>query len=125
MNWTKTAPVAVAGGGHPWRRVRWHAVSGSQSPPAGSALARDIALYTVARFALVAVIALVLVLAGVPLLVAVLLALVVALPLSMVLFRSLRGRMAAGLAAARERRNAERSRLRAELRGSGGEAEPR
>ena len=88
-----------------------------QIPPSGSALTRDIALYSGARLALVAVLALLLVLAGVPLLVAVLLALVVALPLSMVLLRSLRIRVNAGMAAAGQRRRSERDRLRNELRG--------
>ena len=92
-----------------------------QSPPeiplSGSALARDVGLYSAARLVLVAVLALILVLAGVPLLVAVLLALVVALPLSMVLFRSLRARVNAGMAAAGERRRSERDRLRNQLRG--------
>jgi len=86
-------------------------------PPAGAALARDVARYTVARLALVAVVAALLVLAGVPLLVSVLLALVVALPLSLVLLRSLRARVAAGMHAAGERRRAERARLRDQLRG--------
>jgi hypothetical protein len=92
-------------------------VGAPQIPPSGSALARDVALYSGARLALVAVLALLLVLAGVPLLVAVLLALVVALPLSMVLLRSLRVRVNAGIAAAGQRRRSERDRLRTELRG--------
>ncbi|MDQ4020090.1 MAG: DUF4229 domain-containing protein [Actinomycetota bacterium] len=91
-------------------------------PLSGSALARDVALYSAARLALVAVLALILVLAGVPLLVAVLLALVVALPLSMVLLRSLRIRVNVGMAAAGARRRAERGRLRNQLRG---EQDPR
>ncbi len=88
-----------------------------QIPPTGSALIRDVALYSAARLALVAVLALLLVLARVPLLVAVLLALVVALPLSMVLLRSLRLRVNAGMAAAGARRRSERERLRNQLRG--------
>lgn len=86
-------------------------------PLSGSALVRDVALYSAARLALVAVLALILVLAGVPLLVAVLLALVVALPLSMVLLRSLRIRVNTGMAAAGARRRSERDRLRNQLRG--------
>lgn len=89
----------------------------SKIPLSGSTLARDVALYSAARLALVAVLALLLVLAGVPLLVAVLLALVVALPLSMVLLRSLRVRVNAGMAAAGARRRSERDRLRNQLRG--------
>lgn len=88
-----------------------------QIPPRRSTLARDIALYSAARLALVTVMALLLVLAGVPLLVAILLALVVALPLSMVLLRSLRVRVSAGMAAAGARRRLERDRLRNQLRG--------
>lgn len=86
-------------------------------PPTGSALVRDVALYSVARLALVAVMALLLVLAGVPLLVAVLLAVVVALPLSMLLLSPLRTRVNAGLAVVAQRRKAERDRLRQQLRG--------
>lgn len=92
----------------------------SQNPPTGSALARDIALYSAARLALVSVVASLLVLAGVPLLVATLLALVVALPLSMVLLRSLRIRVSAGMAVAGARRRSERDRLRSQLRGEQG-----
>jgi hypothetical protein len=88
-----------------------------QTPPTGSTLARDVALYTVARLVMVAAMALILVLAGVPLLVSILIALVVALPLSMVLLGSLRARVNAGLAVVGERRRAERDRLRRQLRG--------
>jgi hypothetical protein len=96
-------------------RVLWGVVS--QITPTGSALTRDLILYSLARVALVALLALLLVLMKVPLLVAVLLALVVALPLSLVLFRSLRLRVAVGMSAVRARRTAERDRLRAQLRG--------
>ncbi|HEU0087266.1 MAG TPA: DUF4229 domain-containing protein [Pseudonocardiaceae bacterium] len=89
----------------------------SAPPPAGSALVRDVAAYSLARLGLVGLLTLLLVLAGVPLLVAALLALVVALPLSLVLMRSLRLRVAAGLHAARARRRVERARLRDQLRG--------
>jgi hypothetical protein len=88
-----------------------------QTPPTGSALVRDVALYTVARLAMVVITALLLVLAGIPLLVSILLALVVALPLSMVLFGSLRARVSAGLTMRAARRRAERDRLRRQLRG--------
>jgi hypothetical protein len=88
-----------------------------QTAPTGSALVRDLVLYTVARLAIVAITALLLVLAGVPLLVSVLLALVVAVPVSMLLFGALRTRVNAGLAAHAARRRAERDRLRQQLRG--------
>jgi Protein of unknown function (DUF4229) len=79
--------------------------------------ARDLALYSAARLALVALPAVLLLLAGVPLLVAVLLAVVVALPLSMVLLGSLQQRVNAGLAVWAQRRRAERDQLRRQLRG--------
>lgn len=88
-----------------------------QIPPTGSVLARDVALYSAARLTLVALTALLLLLAGVPLLVSVLIAVVVALPLSMVLLRSLRSRVNAGLAVVAQRRKAERDRLRRQLHG--------
>ena len=88
----------------------------AHTPPTGATLARDVALYTAARLALIFVLAVVLVLAGVPLLVSILLALVVALPLSMVLLSSLRSRVSAGLAVVAARRRAERDRLRRQLR---------
>jgi hypothetical protein len=86
-------------------------------PARGATLARDVALYTAARLALVAALTLLLVLAGVPLPVSILLALVVALPLSMVLLGSLRSRVNAGLEVVRARRRVERDRLRRQLRG--------
>jgi len=92
-------------------------VASPKTPPTGSALVRDVALYTVARLAMVVVAAMLLVLAGVPLLVSILLALVVALPLSMVLLGSLRTRVNAGLAMQGARRRAERDRPRRQLRG--------
>jgi len=88
-----------------------------QNPPSGRALARDVALYSAARLALVTVTALILLLAGVPLLVSALLAVVLALPLSMVVLGSLRARVNAGLAVVAGRRKAERDRLRQQLHG--------
>ena len=85
-------------------------------PPTGTTLARDVALYTAARLAMVAVITSLLVFAGIPLLVSILIALVVALPLSMLMLGSLRARVNAGLATAGARRRAERDRLRRQLR---------
>jgi len=80
-------------------------------------LARDLARYSAARLALVALPAVLLLLAGVPLLVAVLLAVVVALPVSMVLLGSLQQRVNADLAVWAQRRRAERDQLRRQLRG--------
>ncbi len=80
-------------------------------------LAATVALYTVARLALVAFVTAVLLLAGVPLVIALLVALIVALPLSMVLFRGVRARLDGAVAAARDRRAREREALRAGLRG--------
>jgi Flp pilus assembly protein TadB len=91
-----------------------------QNPPRRPALARDVALYSAARLALVVVTAVLLLLVGVPLLVALLLAVVVALPLSVLLLGSLRARVNAGLAVVGERRRAERERLRHQLRGERG-----
>lgn len=93
------------------------AVGAPHIPPTGRTLVRDVALYSLARLAMVAVLALLLVFAGVPLLVSILLALVVALPLSMLLLASLRARVSAGLALVGARRKAERDRLRRQLRG--------
>lgn len=83
-------------------------------------LAVNLALYLLARFALVAVIAVVLVLFKVPALVAVIIASVVGFPLGLLLFRRLNARVVAGLAVRGERRKAEREKLRAELRGEDG-----
>lgn len=74
---------------------------------------RDLALYTAARIGLLAVLATLLTLAHVPLLIALAVALVLAWPLSIVLFKGLGNRVAAGLAT----RKAQRETLRAELRG--------
>lgn len=121
-----------SGGGGPMRlqwRSRWPpalaelgsvTVGEPRIPHTGAGVARDLALYSAARLALVAVLTVLLVVAGVPLLVAILLAVVVALPLSMVLLSSLRARVNAGLAVIRERRQAERERLRRQLRGDEG-----
>jgi Flp pilus assembly protein TadB len=88
------------------------------APPAvSSGLGRDLALYTLARLALVVVVAVVLVLAGVPLLISVGVGVIAGLPLSMLLLRGLHNRVSAGLAARSAARRAQRARLRAELRG--------
>jgi hypothetical protein len=86
-------------------------------------LARDLVLYTLAR--LVLAVALTAAILGigelvhvrVPLLVAMLFALVIALPLSLFVFKSLRGRVAEGIAAVDEHRRQDKAALRARLRG--------
>lgn len=83
--------------------------------------AADLTLYLLARFGLVALVAAILVLVNVPALVAVIIAMVIGLPLGLLLFRGLAARVTAGLAVRGERRRAEREKLRAELRGEGGE----
>lgn len=80
-------------------------------------LGRYLLLYTLARLSLIAVITVVLVLVGVPLLVSLAVGIIVAFPLSLVLFRGLRNKTTVALAARNSRRDAERERLRAELRG--------
>ena len=85
-------------------------------------LAATVALYTLARLGLLALIAALLLTAGTPLVIALLVALIVALPLSMFVFRGLRTRLDVALAAARARRGEERAALRARLRGE--EPEP-
>lgn len=80
-------------------------------------LGRDLALYVLARFSLVAVVALVLVVAHVPVLIGIAAGLVVGLPISMVVLRGWHQRLAWGLAARSMVRGAARERLRAELRG--------
>jgi hypothetical protein len=80
-------------------------------------LGRDLTLYIVARFALVAVVAAVLTLINVPLLISVAVGLIAGLPLSMVALRGWHARIAVGLAARGMVRRAARDELRAELRG--------
>ncbi|MFF0815860.1 DUF4229 domain-containing protein [Rhodococcus sp. NPDC003318] len=86
-------------------------------------LARDLALYTVARLGLVVVIA-ALILGGsmlvdvdVPLLVALIFAVLIALPLSLVLFKGMRTRVNEGIAQVDEQRRLDREDLRSKLRG--------
>ncbi|WP_223198556.1 DUF4229 domain-containing protein [Solihabitans fulvus] len=81
--------------------------------PSAGHLGRDVAVYTLARFGMIAAAIGVLVLCHVPLLVAFAVAIVVVLPLSLLVLRGLRGRVASGLAARAE----ERAQLRAQLRG--------
>lgn len=84
-------------------------------------LGRDLALYVLARFALVAAVAVVLTLVNVPLLVSVAVGLVIGLPLSLVLLRGWHEKVSAGLAARGMVRRAAREQLRAELRGESGQ----
>lgn len=86
-------------------------------------LARDLALYTVARLGLVVVVA-ALILGGsklvgvdVPLLVALIFAVIIALPLSLVLFKSLRVRVNEQISAVDAQRRRDREDLRSKLRG--------
>jgi hypothetical protein len=80
-------------------------------------LGRDLALYTVARVALVGVVTVLLMLFKVPFLVSLAIALVVGFPLGMLLFRGLNERVTGGLAARGAAKHEERERLRAQLRG--------
>jgi uncharacterized protein DUF4229 len=93
-------------------------------PPVPPHLARDIALYVLARFVLVAVVAFVLSLVNVPPLIAIAVGFVVGLPLSMVLLRGWHERITTGLAARGMARRAARDQLRAELRGEVRSPEP-
>lgn len=77
----------------------------------------DIALYSLARLGLLAVLTALLLLFEVPLLVALAVAVVLAMPLSLFLFGGLRRRVAAGMAERAEQRRQRRERLRAQLRG--------
>jgi hypothetical protein len=90
----------------------------------GSRLVVDVLAYTLARLALVVVLAAVILggahLLGVrnfPLIIALLFAIVVALPLGMWIFAPLRRRANAGIAAIDERRRQDREQLQARLRG--------
>jgi hypothetical protein len=78
---------------------------------------RDLALYVLARFALVAVVAVILTLINVPLLISVAVGLIAGVPLSMLVLRGWHEKVATGLAARGMVRRAAREALRAELRG--------
>ncbi len=93
----------------------------------GRRLARNLALYTLARLVLVVLLTAV-IMAGawvvsvqVPLIVAILFAIVIAMPLSLTLFKGLRGQVNSDIAAVDERRRRDKAQLRARLRG---EADP-
>lgn len=89
----------------------------------GRRLARNLALYTLARLVLVVVVTAVIVLVArlvsvqVPLVVAILFAIIIAMPLSLVLFKGLRARVNEDIAAVDERRRRDKAQLRARLRG--------
>ncbi|AHK33390.1 hypothetical protein OPAG_00581 [Rhodococcus opacus PD630] len=88
-------------------------------------LARDVAIYSIARLLLVVVIGAIilgvaaLVGVAVPLLVAAIFAVLIALPLSLLLFAKLRRRVNEGIAAFDAQRRADQADLRARLRGEG------
>ncbi|MFI9510633.1 DUF4229 domain-containing protein [Nocardia sp. NPDC052566] len=90
---------------------------------AGKRLAGNLALYTLARLALVAAItaAIVgvarLVSVEIPLVVAILFALIIAMPLSLTLFKKLRTRVNEDIAVVDEKRRHDKAQLRARLRG--------
>ena|SRR3712207_1672621 len=88
----------------------------SAGPARPRSLAAVLGLYTLARIALLAVIAGLLVLAGAPLILALLVGLIVALPLSMLVFKGLRSRLDTAFEETRQRRARERAALRARLR---------
>ncbi|MFE5283483.1 DUF4229 domain-containing protein [Nocardia sp. NPDC056611] len=92
---------------------------------AGRSLARNLALYTVARLGLVAVITAIIVgvaatvKVSIPLIVALLFALLIAMPLSLVLFKKLRTQVNRDIAAVDAKRRADRDQLRSRLQGKG------
>ncbi|WP_067506099.1 DUF4229 domain-containing protein [Nocardia puris] len=92
----------------------------------GRRLAINLALYTLARLVLVAIIT-ALILGGarlidveVPLVVAALFALIIAMPLSLTLFKTLRVKVNEDIALVDERRRRDKAQLRARLRGEDG-----
>ncbi|MGI5222805.1 DUF4229 domain-containing protein [Nocardia sp. CA-290969] len=94
----------------------------------GRRLARNLALYTLARLVLVVLLTVV-ILAGaavvsvqIPLVVAILFAIVIAMPLSLTLFKGLRAQVNSDIAAVDERRRRDKAELRARLRGEPGPA---
>lgn len=96
---------------------------GSPAGSPGRRLARNLALYTLARLVLVVLItAIILLLAqlisvDIPLVVAALFALLIAMPLSLTLFKKLRARVNEDIAVVDERRRHDKAQLRARLRG--------
>ncbi|MEV0297944.1 DUF4229 domain-containing protein [Nocardia sp. NPDC050710] len=102
--------------------------SAQQTPKPGRRLARNLALYTLARLGLVVVLAAVIVLVArlirvdIPLIVAALFALIIAMPLSLTLFKKLRARVNEDIAVVDEKRRKDKAQLRARLRGEDGGA---
>ncbi|WP_236566839.1 DUF4229 domain-containing protein [Nocardia sp. CY41] len=86
-------------------------------------MARNLALYTVARLGLVVALAAVIKLAAwlvgvdIPVVVAALFALIIAMPLSLTLFKRLRAKVNEDIALVDERRRRDKAELRARLRG--------
>jgi hypothetical protein len=95
-----------------------HAESRTPAEPDGREHAgRDFALYSLARLGLIVVIAGVLVALGVPLVLGIGIGVIAGYPISLLAFRRLGARASASMNQRRQRRSAERERLRAELRG--------
>ena len=89
----------------------------AELPAVPAHIGRDLALYVLARFALVTLVGAILFATGAPLLIDLAAGLVIGLPLSMLLLRGWHAKIARGLAARGMVRRAERDRLRSELRG--------
>ncbi|MGN2635693.1 DUF4229 domain-containing protein [Nocardia takedensis] len=102
--------------------------SGRQTSAPGRRLAVNLALYTLARLVLVAVVTAIIVVGArlvsveVPLIVAVLFALIIAMPLSLTLFKKLRAKVNEDIAVVDEKRRKDKAQLRARLRGDDGDA---
>jgi hypothetical protein len=99
-------------------------VTDNQEGGAGGRMVADVALYTLARLALVAALTAVIFYAAhligiseFPLVVAMLFAIVISLPLGICLLAPLRRRATAGIAEVDSRRRADRDQLQARLRG--------
>ncbi|MET8774426.1 DUF4229 domain-containing protein [Nocardia sp. NPDC050713] len=92
----------------------------------GRRLAVNLALYTLARLALVAAITALIWLAAdlisveIPIVVAALFALIIAMPLSLTLFKKLRAKVNEDIAVVDEKRRRDKAQLRARLRGEDG-----
>ncbi|MCP2299016.1 Protein of unknown function (DUF4229) [Nocardia amikacinitolerans] len=102
---------------------------GASSQPTarpGRRLAVNLALYTLARLALVAAITALIWLAArlisveIPIIVAALFALIIAMPLSLTLFKKLRAKVNEDIAVVDEKRRRDKAQLRARLRGEDG-----
>ena len=98
----------------------------NQAGGTGGRMVADVALYTLARLALVAALTVAIFYAAhligitqFPLVVAMLFAIVISLPLGIWLLAPLRRRATAGIAEVDERRRAQREQLQARLRGEG------